>query len=153
MAPLLKIQNLNFSYGEVQALHDVEMEVPEISEGIVQIRAIAREAGDRAKVAVEAMDETIDAVGACSGAASQRSYPSFCDCAVDNWAICYFSALFGARKLVGAGLHASCVVAQFSQPGKPNLRDVNVLSWLAAIPATIVAAVTRRYSPAVCGLC
>lgn len=31
MAPLLKIQNLNFSYGEVQALRDVEMEVPEKS--------------------------------------------------------------------------------------------------------------------------
>ena len=44
-----------------------EMEVPEIYNGIVEIRAIAREAGSRSKVAVVAKQEGVDAVGACVG--------------------------------------------------------------------------------------
>jgi len=45
----------------------LEMEVPEINQGLVEIRAIAREAGKRAKVAVSALREGIDPVGACVG--------------------------------------------------------------------------------------
>ena len=45
----------------------LEMEVPEISQGLVEIKAIAREAGRRAKVAVAAMREGVDPVGACVG--------------------------------------------------------------------------------------
>jgi N utilization substance protein A len=45
----------------------LEMEVPEISTGLVEIKAIAREAGKRAKVAVAAMRDGIDPVGACVG--------------------------------------------------------------------------------------
>lgn len=44
-----------------------EIEVPEIYDGIVEIKAIARKPGIRAKVAVESMDTRIDAVGACVG--------------------------------------------------------------------------------------
>ena len=44
-----------------------EMEVPEIFNGIVEIRAIAREAGSRSKVAVTAKQEGVDPVGACVG--------------------------------------------------------------------------------------
>jgi N utilization substance protein A len=44
-----------------------EIEVPEIYDGIVEIKSIAREPGERAKVAVESMDNRIDAVGACVG--------------------------------------------------------------------------------------
>lgn len=44
-----------------------EIEVPEIYDGIIEIRAISREPGDRAKVAVESQDKRIDAVGACVG--------------------------------------------------------------------------------------
>ena len=44
-----------------------EMEVPEIYNGIVEIRGIAREAGSRAKVAVFAKQEGVDPVGACVG--------------------------------------------------------------------------------------
>ena len=44
-----------------------EIEVPEIYDGIVEIKAIARKPGVRAKVAVESMDKRIDAVGACVG--------------------------------------------------------------------------------------
>ena len=44
-----------------------EMEVPEIYNGIVEIRAIAREAGSRSKVAVMAAQDGVDPVGACVG--------------------------------------------------------------------------------------
>ena len=44
-----------------------EMEVPEIYNGIVEIRGISREAGSRAKVAVFAKQEGVDPVGACVG--------------------------------------------------------------------------------------
>ncbi len=44
-----------------------EIEIPEIYDGIIEIKDIAREPGDRAKVSVESHDPRIDAVGACVG--------------------------------------------------------------------------------------
>ncbi len=44
-----------------------ELEVPEIYDGIVEIKSIAREAGSRTKLSVYAADENLDAVGACVG--------------------------------------------------------------------------------------
>ena len=44
-----------------------ELEIPEIYDGIIEIKAMAREPGERAKVAVESQDQRIDAVGACVG--------------------------------------------------------------------------------------
>jgi N utilization substance protein A len=44
-----------------------EIEVPEIFDGIVEIKNIARKPGERAKIAVESMDKRIDPVGACVG--------------------------------------------------------------------------------------
>lgn len=44
-----------------------EMEIPEIADGLITIRGIARIPGERAKVAVEAYDDRIDPVGACVG--------------------------------------------------------------------------------------
>ena len=44
-----------------------ELEIPEIYDGIIEIKRIAREPGERAKVAVESHDDRIDAVGACVG--------------------------------------------------------------------------------------
>ncbi|MGE5329114.1 MAG: transcription termination factor NusA [Deltaproteobacteria bacterium] len=49
-----------------------ELEVPEIHEGVVQIRSIAREAGSRAKIAVCSLEENIDPVGACVGQRGTR---------------------------------------------------------------------------------
>jgi N utilization substance protein A len=49
-----------------------ELEVPEIDEGIVEIKKIVREPGDRAKVAVISNDERIDPVGACVGMKGSR---------------------------------------------------------------------------------
>ncbi len=44
-----------------------EIEVPEIYDGIIEIRSIAREPGEKAKIIVESQDKRIDAVGACVG--------------------------------------------------------------------------------------
>lgn len=44
-----------------------ELEVPEIYDGVIEIKGVAREAGDRTKIAVSSNDKRIDAVGACVG--------------------------------------------------------------------------------------
>jgi N utilization substance protein A len=49
-----------------------EMEVPEIYDGIVEIKSVAREAGDRSKISVYAPDPDIDPVGSCVGQKGQR---------------------------------------------------------------------------------
>jgi N utilization substance protein A len=49
-----------------------ELEVPEIYDGIVEIRSVAREAGQRSKIAVSSRDEQVDPVGACVGHRGMR---------------------------------------------------------------------------------
>jgi N utilization substance protein A len=49
-----------------------ELEVPEIQDGLINIRAVARIPGERAKIAVESFDERIDPVGACVGVKGSR---------------------------------------------------------------------------------
>lgn len=49
-----------------------EMQVPEIYDGVVEIRAISREAGSRSKLAVYSRDENVDPVGACIGPKGAR---------------------------------------------------------------------------------
>jgi N utilization substance protein A len=50
----------------------LEAEVPEINDGLITIKKVARMPGDRAKVAVESNDERIDPVGACVGVKGSR---------------------------------------------------------------------------------
>ncbi|MCK4603063.1 MAG: transcription termination/antitermination protein NusA, partial [Phycisphaerae bacterium] len=49
-----------------------ELEVPEVAEGIIELRILAREAGYRTKVAVNSNDDKVDAVGACVGVRGSR---------------------------------------------------------------------------------
>ncbi|WP_169973932.1 transcription termination factor NusA [Tautonia rosea] len=49
-----------------------ELEIPEIADQTIQIRALAREAGYRSKVAVSSLDQKVDAVGACVGVRGTR---------------------------------------------------------------------------------
>lgn len=49
-----------------------ELEVPEIYEGIIEVKAIARDPGERTKIAVYSKDEKIDCVGACVGMRGSR---------------------------------------------------------------------------------
>ena len=50
----------------------LEAEVPEIADGLISIRSIARMPGERAKIAVESFDDRIDPVGACVGVKGSR---------------------------------------------------------------------------------
>ena len=50
----------------------LEAEVPEVNDGLISIRGVARMPGDRAKVAVESYDDRIDPVGACVGVKGSR---------------------------------------------------------------------------------
>jgi len=54
----------------IRALFDLE--VPEVAEQIIEIKALAREAGYRTKVAVNSLDSKVDAVGACVGVRGSR---------------------------------------------------------------------------------
>jgi N utilization substance protein A len=49
-----------------------EMEIPEIKEGIIEIKVIAREAGKRTKIAIQSKDPNVGAVGTCVGHMGQR---------------------------------------------------------------------------------
>ncbi|ERL25126.1 transcription termination factor NusA [Mitsuokella sp. oral taxon 131 str. W9106] len=49
-----------------------ELEVPEIQEGVVEIKSVAREPGNRSKIAVWSKDENVDPVGACVGHRGMR---------------------------------------------------------------------------------
>ena len=53
----------------------MEIEIPEVAEGLVEIKAVAREPGVRAKVAVDTKEEHIDPVGACIGVKGNRIIP------------------------------------------------------------------------------
>lgn len=52
--------------------HLLEQEVPEIADGLIAIKAVARIPGERAKVAVESFDDRVDPVGACVGVRGSR---------------------------------------------------------------------------------
>ena len=49
-----------------------EVEIPEVAEGLIQVRSLARESGYRSKVAVSSYDNSIDCVGACVGVRGSR---------------------------------------------------------------------------------
>lgn len=53
----------------------VEIEIPEIQEGIIEIKGVAREAGARAKIAVSSKDPNVEAVGSCLGQRGVRIQP------------------------------------------------------------------------------
>ncbi|AKU79566.1 transcription termination factor NusA [Spiroplasma turonicum] len=50
----------------------MEIEVPEIMEGIVEVKAVSREPGKRAKIAVVSHEENVDPIGSCVGASGSR---------------------------------------------------------------------------------
>ena len=55
-------------------LRMLERDIPEIAEGLIKVRAVARIPGERAKIAVESYDERIDPVGACVGIKGSRNH-------------------------------------------------------------------------------
>jgi transcription termination/antitermination protein NusA len=84
-----------------------EMEIPEIYDGIIEIKRIAREPGERAKVAVESHDDRIDAVGACVGMKGVRIHTIVRELNNENIDVINYSdvpELFVARALAPAKL-------------------------------------------------
>ncbi len=54
-----------------------EQEIPEIADGVIEIRAIAREPGYRSKVAVSSSDQRVDCVGACVMACAEQPHQEY----------------------------------------------------------------------------
>lgn len=84
-----------------------EMEIPEIYDGIIEIKRIAREPGERAKVAVESHDDRIDAVGACVGMKGVRIHTIVRELNNENIDVINYTdvpELFIARALAPAKL-------------------------------------------------
>ena len=78
-AVVLRVENLNNTPKIILSrtapeflLRLLEQEVPEIADGLITVRKIARIPGERAKIAVESYNERIDAVGACVGVRGSR---------------------------------------------------------------------------------
>lgn len=68
-----RVPQIIVSQGHPQMVREVfELEVPEIEDGLVEIRAISRDAGYRTKVAVHSTDPDVDPQGACIGARGSR---------------------------------------------------------------------------------
>ena len=59
--------NYDFPYTSWFIKRLFELEVPEIAEGTVELKSVAREPGMRSKIAVVSREEEVDAVGACVG--------------------------------------------------------------------------------------
>ena len=79
-----------------------EMEVPEIFDGLITIKKIVREPGERAKVAVESYDDRIDPVGACVGMKGSRIHGIVRELRNENIDVINFTAnstLFIQRSL------------------------------------------------------
>jgi N utilization substance protein A len=62
----------------------MDIEIPEIYDGIILIKAVAREPGERAKVAVESTDDRVDPVGACVGMKGVRIHSIVRELANEN---------------------------------------------------------------------
>ncbi len=79
-----------------------ELEVPEIHDGLINIRAVARIPGERAKIAVESYDDRIDPVGACVGVKGSRIHGIVRELRNENLDVINFTAnpsLFIQRAL------------------------------------------------------
>ena len=80
----------------------LEAEVPEINDGLITIRRVARMPGERAKVAVESYDDRIDPVGACVGVKGSRVHGIVRELGNENIDVINFSSntqLFIQRAL------------------------------------------------------
>ena len=83
----------------------LELEVPEIHDGLINIRAVARIPGERAKVAVETFDDRIDPVGACVGVKGSRIHGIVRELRNENIDVINYSQ--NVEVLIGRALNLS----------------------------------------------
>ncbi len=91
----------------------LEIEVPEIQDGLITIKKIVREPGERAKVAVESYDDRIDPVGACVGMKGSRIHGIVRELKNENIDVINYTA------------NASLMIQRALTPAKVNRIDIN----------------------------
>ena len=69
----------------------LEVEIPEVYDGIIEIKGLAREAGERAKIAVASHDERVDPVGACVGLKGVRIHSIVRELSNENIDVIHYS--------------------------------------------------------------
>ena len=99
-----------------------ELEVPEIADGTVEVKSIAREAGSRTKLAVWSQDPDIDAVGTCVGIRGARVGAVVDELGGEKMDIIKYSE--DPQAFVAAALAPADVVEVRVQPGTKNCRVV-----------------------------
>lgn len=95
-----------------------ELEVPEINDGLITIRKIARIPGERAKVAVESYDDRIDPVGACVGMKGSRIHGIVRELRNENIDVINFTnnpSLFITRALSPARISSIHIMEEFKR--------------------------------------
>jgi N utilization substance protein A len=106
----------------------LEAEVPEIAEGLVAIRKIARMPGERAKIAVESFDDRIDPVGACVGVKGSRVHGIVRELCNENLDVINYTQnikLFIQRALAPAQI-SSIVIDEENRHADVSLRPEEV---------------------------
>ena len=106
----------------------LEAEVPEINDGLITIKRVARMPGDRAKVAVESYDERIDPVGACVGVKGSRVHGIVRELCNENIDVINYSSnvqLFIQRALSPAKI-SSIVLDQENRKAEVYLQPEEV---------------------------
>ena len=99
----------------------LEIEVPEIMDGLIVIKKIVREPGERAKVAVESYDDRIDPVGACVGMKGSRIHGIVRELRNENIDIINFTA------------NTQLLIQRSLTPAKINRMDLNNTSHHADV--------------------
>ena len=99
-----------------------ELEVPEIHDGVVEIRAVAREAGNRSKIAVSSRDPNVDPVGACVGPRGMRVQTVVQELKGEKIDIVEYSA--DAQRFVANALSPSRVVRVYTNEAEKTARAV-----------------------------
>ena len=106
----------------------LEAEVPEINDGLITIRRVARMPGERAKIAVESYDDRIDPVGACVGVKGSRVHGIVRELCNENLDVINYTAntkLFIQRALSPAKV-SSIVVDEENHKAEVYLRPEEV---------------------------
>lgn len=99
----------------------LEIEVPEIFDGVISIKRVVREPGERAKVAVESYDDRIDPVGACVGMGGSRIHVIVRELRNENIDIINYTTntrLLIQRALIPAHIQAQIVSMEIDEEEK-----------------------------------
>ncbi len=99
-----------------------ELEVPEIHDGVVEIRAVAREAGNRSKIAVMSRDSNVDPVGACVGPRGMRVQTVVQELKGEKIDIVEFS--IDPERFIGSALSPARVMRVFVNEDEKSARAV-----------------------------